>query len=79
MARFTGLTCACATESCSVCSGLQAVAPLNPLTYLVDALRGTMIAGGEAMHGLSADFAVMLAVFAIFTAFAARLYPELAR
>ena len=58
---------------------LQAVARLNPLTYLVDALRGTMVAGGEAVHGLGTDFAVMFAVFAVFTAVAARLYPELAR
>jgi ABC-2 type transport system permease protein len=58
---------------------LQAVARLNPLTYLVDALRGTMIAGGAAVHGLSLDFGVMLAVFVVFTAIAARLYPALAR
>ncbi len=58
---------------------LQAVARLNPLTYLVDALRGTMIAGGEAVHGLGTDFGVMLAVFAVFTGLAARLYPALAR
>jgi ABC-2 type transport system permease protein len=58
---------------------LQAVARLNPLTYLVDALRGTMIAGGEAVHGLTTDFGVMAVVFAVFTAVAARLYPALAR
>jgi ABC-2 type transport system permease protein len=58
---------------------LQAVARLNPLTYLVDALRGTMIAGGEAAHGLGTDFGVMLVVFVVLTAVAARLYPELAR
>ncbi len=58
---------------------LRAVARINPLTYLVDALRGTMIAGGEAAHGLSSDFGVMLAVFVLFTTVAARLYPQLAR
>jgi ABC-2 type transport system permease protein len=58
---------------------LQTIARLNPLTYLVDALRGTMIAGGEAAHGLSTDLGVMLLVFAALTAFAARLYPALAR
>ncbi len=58
---------------------LQTVARLNPLTYLVDALRGTMIAGGEAANGLSTDFGVMLLVFVGFTAIASRLYPELAR
>ena len=58
---------------------LQAVARVNPLTYLVDALRGTMIAGGEAVHSLAMDFAVMSVVFVVLTAFAARLYPALAR
>jgi ABC-2 type transport system permease protein len=58
---------------------LQTIARLNPLTYLVDALRGTMVAGGEAAHGLGTDFGVMLLVFVAFTAVAARLYPELAR
>jgi len=58
---------------------LQTVARLNPLTYLVDALRGSMIAGGEAVHGLATDFAVMLVVFVAFTAIAARLYPALAQ
>ncbi len=58
---------------------LHLVARVNPLTYLVDALRGTMIAGGSATHGLALDFAVMLAVFVAFTALAARLYPALAR
>jgi len=58
---------------------LQAVARLNPLTYLVDALRGAMIVGGEAVHGLGTDFGVMLVVFVVFTAIAANLYPQLAR
>ena len=58
---------------------LQAVARLNPLTYLVDALRGSMIVGGEAVHSLGTDFGVMLIVFLIFTALAAHLYPALAR
>src|SRR5271154_7414681 len=29
---------------------LQVVALLNPLTYLVDALRGLMIVGGQSAH-----------------------------
>jgi ABC-2 type transport system permease protein len=58
---------------------LQTVARLNPLTYLVDALRGTMIVGGTALHGLWLDFGVMLGVFILFTAVAARLYPALAQ
>lgn len=58
---------------------LQTVAGVNPLTYLVDALRGSMIAGGAAVHDLATDFGVMLAVFGGLMALAARLYPELAR
>jgi ABC-2 type transport system permease protein len=58
---------------------LKAVALFNPLTYLVDVLRGSMIMGGTSVHGLGVDFGVMLAVFAIFLALAAALYPGLAR
>src|SRR5579862_5285527 len=38
---------------------LQAVAVLNPLTYLVDALRGIMIQGGQSLHPLYLDLGVM--------------------
>jgi len=58
---------------------LRVVAQLNPLTYLVDALRGSMIAGGESVHGYAADFAILVAVFAALLAFAVRLYPTLAQ
>lgn len=58
---------------------LQAVAVLNPLTYLVDALRGIMIVGGQSMHPLIADLAVMAVIFAILAAIASKLYPTLVR
>ena len=57
---------------------LRVVAQINPLTYLIDALRGLMIAGGESMHGYATDFAVMLAVFGILLSVAVKLYPTLA-
>jgi ABC-2 type transport system permease protein len=57
---------------------LRVVAQLNPLTYLVDALRGLMIVGGESVHGYAVDFAVLIAVFLVLLVIAVRLYPTLA-
>ena len=58
---------------------LQALAAVNPLTYLVDALRGSMIVGGTRVHALGTSFGVMLLVFAVLLALASKLYPGLAR
>ena len=57
---------------------LRFVAQINPLTYLVDTLRGLMIRGGEHVHAYATDFAVLLAVFCVLLAIAVRLYPTLA-
>jgi ABC-2 type transport system permease protein len=57
---------------------LQIIAQINPLTYLIDALRGLMITGGEVVHGYLADFSVMLGVFALLLYIAIKLYPKLA-
>jgi ABC-2 type transport system permease protein len=57
---------------------LSVIARLNPLTYLVDALRGLVITGGENIYGYGVDFAVMLTVFAILLLIAVSLYPTLA-
>jgi ABC-2 type transport system permease protein len=57
---------------------LRVVAQLNPLTYLVDALRGLMIVGGASAHGYGVDFAVLFAVFFALLVLAVRLYPTLA-
>ena len=57
---------------------LRVVAQINPLTYLIDALRGLMISGGESVHGYAVDFSVMLAVFIALLSIAVRLYPTLA-
>jgi ABC-2 type transport system permease protein len=56
---------------------LRVVSQLNPLTYLVDALRGLMIAGGESVHGYGVDFAVLLVTFVLLLLIAVRLYPTL--
>lgn len=41
------------------------VARLNPLTYLVDVLRGLMIVGGQSAHGAALDFSLMCLVFVL--------------
>ena len=58
---------------------LRAFARVNPLTYVVDALRGLMIVGGESVHGIGFDFGVMAVIFVSLLAVAARLYPTLVR
>jgi len=58
---------------------LRAVARVNPLTYLVDGLRATMIHGATSRFGLGTDIAVPALLLALLAAMAARLYPGLAR
>lgn len=58
---------------------LQVVARANPLSYVVDLLRGLMIQGGHAALGLGTDFAVQIAGFLLLLLVASRLYPGLAR
>lgn len=57
---------------------LRVAARLNPLTYLVDALRSLMLQGATSIHGLGFDFAVQGAVLLALVAIAARLYPTVA-
>jgi ABC-2 type transport system permease protein len=59
-------------------SWLRTVALLNPLTYLVDALRGLMIGQGQNAHSLLLNFGVLSLIFVVVSAVAARLYPTLA-
>jgi ABC-2 type transport system permease protein len=58
---------------------LRAIARVNPLTYLVDALRGLMIQGGQSVYGLGTDFAVLAAVFALLWMSTSKLYPTIIR
>jgi ABC-2 type transport system permease protein len=60
-------------------SWLRAIAAVNPLTYLVDALRDSMIVGGHGLYPLAMSFGVMSAVFLLLLAIASRLYPGLVR
>jgi ABC-2 type transport system permease protein len=57
---------------------LRTVARLNPLTYLVDALRSLMLEASTSAYGLAFDFAVQGFVLLRLVALAARLYPTVA-
>ena len=58
---------------------LQAVALVNPLTYMVDAIRGLMVVGGTSEHGLLVDTSVLAVGLVVLVALASRLYPRLAQ
>lgn len=60
-------------------SWLRVISRLNPLTYLVDALRSLMIASSLASHGLGLDFLVLGIVFTGLLLVTARLYPTIIR
>ena len=55
---------------------LKVVAYCNPLTYVVDALRGLMIQGGIYEHGLGVDILVMVGVASILVFIGGRLYAR---
>uniref|UniRef100_E6QQD4 Putative ABC-2 type transporter, permease component n=1 Tax=mine drainage metagenome TaxID=410659 RepID=E6QQD4_9ZZZZ len=57
---------------------LRIAAQFNPLTYLIDALRGLVITGGTSIYGFGVDFAVMFTIFAVLLFIAVKLYPTLA-
>jgi len=58
---------------------LKVIAMVNPLTYLVDALRDSMIIGGHGMYSQATSFGVMSAVFLLLLVIATKLYPQLVR
>lgn len=57
---------------------LKSIAIFNPLTYLVDVLRGSMIVGGVSTFPVITSFGVMGLVFLILLALASKIYPGLA-
>jgi len=57
---------------------LKAISHLNPLTYVVDALRTSMLAGSTSTFSLSQDYAVIVLTTAALVFIASRLYPRLA-
>jgi ABC-2 type transport system permease protein len=58
---------------------LRVVANLNPLTYMVDALRSLMVNGAPSPRGIGVDVAVMAVVLTVLVILGARLYPRLAQ
>ncbi|OKH33978.1 multidrug ABC transporter permease [[Phormidium ambiguum] IAM M-71] len=57
---------------------LQTISQLNPLTYMVDALRGTMLEDGRSIYGFGTDCLILLIVVVVLTYICGRLYPRLA-
>jgi ABC-2 type transport system permease protein len=57
---------------------LRVVSRYNPLTYLVDALRGLMV-GSLPPASLAADVGILTTVFVVLVIVGARLYPSIAR
>ncbi len=55
---------------------LKVVSHLNPLTYVVDALRTTMLANSTSNFGLTVDYVVLIIVTTILVFIGARLYPR---
>lgn len=56
---------------------LQVIAHVNPLTYLVDALRTLMLTSTTNYSSLILDFVVMIAVTAVLVVIGAALYPRI--
>jgi len=55
---------------------LQAIAFANPLTYVVDAMRGLMVAGVASQNGTLVDIAVLAGMALVLLLVAGRLYPR---
>ncbi len=58
---------------------LRVVAAVNPLSYLVDALRTLMVGKVPGAFSLWVDFGVLAVLAAVLVMVAARLYPKVAR
>lgn len=56
---------------------LQIISRLNPLTYVVDALRTFMLAGSVSAFGLPCDFAVILLATLFVVILGAKIYPRI--
>ena len=56
---------------------LKIVSHLNPLTYVVDALRTFMLSGSTSSFGLGLNYAVILLTTIVLVFIGARLYPQL--
>ena len=55
---------------------LQVISYANPLTYVVDALRGSMVVGGASEFGLLLDLGLLAAIAVALILIAGRVYPR---
>ncbi len=58
---------------------LKVIAYGNPLTYMVDALRGLMIVGGVSQYGILTDMVVLTAIAVVLVMIGGRLYSRVGR
>lgn len=58
---------------------LQVVSRLNPLTYMVDALRQLMLVEPAGSYSLGLSLGILVTIAAGLIAFCGRLYPRLVR
>ena len=58
---------------------LKVVSYGNPLTYVVDALRSTMVVGGESEFGLLLDLGLLAAMAVVFVLIGGKVYPRVGR
>lgn len=58
---------------------LQATALANPLNYLVDALRGLMVVGGESVYGVATDLGALFVWTFVLILVASRLSGRIGR
>ena len=56
---------------------LQVIAHINPLTYVVDGVRSTMLTGVSSTFGLGTDIGVLLVIVIVLALICARLYPRI--
>lgn len=56
---------------------LRRVSVVNPLTYLVDALRALMLDGGRSMTGVAVDFGILILILLALLVLASKLYHRL--
>jgi ABC-2 type transport system permease protein len=57
---------------------LKTISHLNPLTYVVDALRTFMLPGAVSSYGTGTNYAIMLGAATLLVIIGARIYPRLA-
>ena len=56
---------------------LQVIAHINPLTYVVDGVRSTMLVGNTSIFGLGTDIGILFVIVIVLATICARLYPRI--